>query len=147
MRGSGELFAWGDSYAYLRRRDRRLLLTLEHRAAESHDDIELELARFEHGPALCLKTDHDTPLPDPGGDPQSQIRQLLEAAAEPLSQRQIRQNVRARNATVSTTLEQLCQSGQVIRDHDGYRLNPDQAGLPLLEAVRTGATPGQPDQP
>ena len=39
LRGSSDLFAFGDSYAYLTRAKDRLLLTLEHRSAAAPDPI------------------------------------------------------------------------------------------------------------
>ena len=47
---------------------------------------------------------------------------LLDHAARPLSQRQLRQRAGLRNETVSSTLRQLCGAGTVIRSRDGYSL-------------------------
>ncbi|MDP6946350.1 MAG: AAA family ATPase, partial [Myxococcota bacterium] len=44
LRGSSELHAWGDSNLYVRRRGQQLLLTVEHRAAPSDDDLAIELS-------------------------------------------------------------------------------------------------------
>ena len=50
LRGSSELHAWGDSNLYLKRRDRQILMTAEHRAAPGLNDIEIELADHGKGP-------------------------------------------------------------------------------------------------
>ena len=54
LRGSSELHAWGDSNLYLRRRDKQIVMTVEHRAAPGLNDIEIELADDGQGPALRL---------------------------------------------------------------------------------------------
>ena len=55
LRGSSELHAWGDSNLYLRRRDKQIVMTVEHRAAPGLNDIEVELADHGQGPALRLR--------------------------------------------------------------------------------------------
>ena len=122
LRGSGELFAWCDSMVYVRRRRQQIFMSVEHRAAPAQDDIELELATCEHGPALRAREAAPRPQAEPEGDPGTRIVQLLDDAARPLSQRQLRQRARLRNETVSSTLKQLCGAGTVIRSRDGYCL-------------------------
>ena len=55
LRGSSELHAGGDSNLYLRRRNRQVVMTVEHRAAPGLSDIEIELADDGKGPALRLR--------------------------------------------------------------------------------------------
>ena len=130
LRGSGELFAWADTLAFLQRRKKRTFLTLEHRAAPSHDDIELELVTLEHGPALRHVPASGTAAPHE--TPDDRIIQVIEAADTPLSQRQIRERAGVRNATVSTILEQLCRSGRLSRNPHGYTIRRDQPDLPFV---------------
>ena len=52
LRGSSELHAWGDSNLYLRRRDKKIVMTVEHRDARDLADIELELVEDGYGPAF-----------------------------------------------------------------------------------------------
>ena len=122
LRGSGELFAWCDSMVYLRRRRRRIFMSVEHRAAAARDGIELELATCGPGPALRVREAAPRVQAEPDGDPGTRIVQLLDDAARPLSQRQLRQRAGLRNETVSSTLRQLCGAGTVIRSRDGYCL-------------------------
>ena len=129
LRGSGELFAWTDSLAYLQRRRQRIFLTLEHRAAPSHDDIELELVTHDHGPALRRAAPTGAPPPDE--TPRDRILQVLEGADTPLSVRQIRERAGVRNTTVSTALEQLCAAGRISHARRGYTIRRDQPGLPF----------------
>lgn len=129
LRGSGELFAWTDSLAFLQRRKQRIFMTLEHRAAPSHDDIELELVTLQHGPALRRLEANGSPPPDTM--PQDTIIQLLKNTDTPLSLRQIRERAGVRNATVSTTLKHLCSTHRVIHSRHGYTINRDQPELPF----------------
>ena len=129
LRGSGELFAWTDSLAFLHRRKNRIFMTLEHRAAESHDDIELELVTLEHGPVLRRVVAGATSAQTE--TPQDRILQVLEGAGAPLSLRQIRERAGMRNATVGTTLEQLCTTGRITNSRSGYTIRRDQPGLPF----------------
>ena len=115
LRGSSELHAWGDSNLYLRRRDKQIVMTVEHRAAPGLNDIEIELADDGQGPALRVqRTVPDEAGPEPETAEQ-RIVQALADAGKPLSQAQIRKRAAARNATVSTALQKLIREGRVER--------------------------------
>jgi len=128
LRGSSELHAWGDSNLYLRRRDRQIVMTVEHRAAPGLNDIEIELADDGQGPALRLRqavAAESAPEPETPGQ---RIVQALAEAETPLSQRQIRDRAATRPATVAETLHTLIREGRVERaPQGGYRL----AGRPV----------------
>ena len=132
LRGSSELHAWGDSNLYLRRRDRQLLMTVEHRAAPGLADIEVELADHGKGPALRLRqvdTADATPRPE---TPERRILQALADANTPLSQRQIRERAATRPATVTETLQSLVREGRVERAPEGgYRIANERATTPV----------------
>ena len=123
LRGSSELHAWGDSNLYLRRRDRQILMTVEHRAAPGLNDIEIELADHAKGPALRLRqvdTADATPRPE---TPERRILQALADTTTPLSQRQLRERAATRPATVAETLQSLLREGRVERAPEGgYRI-------------------------
>ena len=129
LRGSSELHAWGDSNLYLKRRDRQILMTVEHRAAPGLNDIEIELAEHGKGPALRLRQ-VDTAEAAPR--PQTPERRILQALADtetPLSQRQIRERAATRPATVAETLQSLLREGCVERAPEGgYRIAAERAG-------------------
>ena len=119
LRGSSELHAWGDSNLYLRRRKGQIVMTVEHRAAASLNDIELELADDGQGAALRMRqhTAHDdAPHTE---TPQQRIVQVLVDAEKPLSQRQIRERAATRHATVATILATLVREGRVEHDAAG----------------------------
>ena len=126
LRGSSELHAWGDSNLYLRRRDRQILMTVEHRAAPGLADIEIELADHGKGPALRLR---QVPLPNVASEPGPPERRIVQALAEadgPLSQRQIRKRAATRPATVAEALRKLIREQRVERaPGGGYRLRDD----------------------
>ena len=115
--------AWGDSNLYLRRRDKQIVMTVEHRAAPGLNDIEVELA--DHGQGLALRLSRagpaeTAPEPEP---PEQRIVQALADAETPLSQRQIRERAATRATTVAETLQTLIRERRVERaPGGGYRL-------------------------
>ena len=120
LRGSSELHAWGDSNLYLRRRDRQILMTVEHRAAPGLNDIEIELADDGKGPALRLRqveTGDAAPRPE---TPERRILQALAEAEAPLSQRQIRERAATRHKTVGAILRKLVREGRIRHDAEGH---------------------------
>ena len=126
--------AWGDSNLYLRRRDRQIVMTIEHRAAPGLNDIEIELADDGQGPALRLRRqvpDEVAPQPE---TPEQRIVQALAEAETPLSQRQIRERAATRATTVADTLQSLIRARRVEHAaRGGYRL----AGRGQKSAVTT----------
>src|SRR2546426_2262296 len=54
LRGSSNLYAWVDSFLYLRRHHGQLMLSAEHRSASGTGPLALELANVESGPYLRL---------------------------------------------------------------------------------------------
>ena len=126
LRGSSELHAWGDSNLYLRRRNRQILMTVEHRAAAGLDNIEIELADDGKGPALRLR--QETPGDVEPETPERRILQVIADAEGPLSQRQIRQRAATRPATVSGALHKLIGEQRIERaSKGGYRIAGGQA--------------------
>ena len=119
LRGSSELHAWGDSNLYLRRRDKQIVMTVEHRAAPGLNDIEVELA--DHGQGLALRLRRAGPAeaaPEPE-TPEQRIVQALAEAETPLSQRQIRERAATRHKTVGAILGKLVCEGRVERNAAG----------------------------
>ena len=119
LRGSSELHAWGDSNLYLRRRDKQIVMTVEHRAAPGLNDIEVELADGGQGPALRLQRAVPNEVAPEPESPEQRIVQALAEAETPLSQRQIREQAATRHTTVGTVLGKLVREGRVQRDTAG----------------------------
>jgi hypothetical protein len=123
LRGSSELHAWGDSNLYLRRKGERLVLTVEHRAAPSGDELILELQA--HGPGLALYPVEPQAEPaeiENATSPTQRIEQALAATSRALSQRELRQACRMRTETVGQALATLIDRGRVLKSGTGYRL-------------------------
>ena len=139
LRGSSELHAWGDSNLYLRRRDRQIVMTVEHRAAPGLNDIEIELADHGQGPALRLRqavTAETVAQPENAGQ---RIVEILAKAETPLSQRQIRERAAIRAATVADAVRSLCREGRVERARQGgYRLAGQRAEPPAAPIEGNG---------
>ena len=128
LRGSSELHAWGDSNLYLRRRDGRIVMTVEHRAAPGLADVAIELADEGEGPALRLPQEGPDGAAPALPTPEERVVQALADAEAPLTQVQIRKRVAARNATVGETLHRLVREGTVERTSGScYRLAGDAA--------------------
>ena len=137
LRGSSDLHAWGDSNLYLRRRDGRIVMTVEHRAAPGLNDVEIELADdADGGPALRLRQTVPGQAPPQPDSADERIVQVLAKADSPLLQSEIRKRARARNATVTAALHELVREGRVERRPGGrYRFLDTVTG----EAARATA--------
>jgi len=133
LRGSGDLHAWGDSNLYLRRRDRQLLLTAEHRSAPAPGPRTLELAD-EPAPHLRIV---DEPAPVPVADLARQVMELLDATDAPLDRDTLRERLRVRNAAIGEALVRLRAAGRVERCAGGFRLrDPNQLPIPVPAPVQ-----------
>jgi hypothetical protein len=122
LRGSSELHAWGDSNLYLRRNGSHLQLSIEHRAAQGTD--RLQLALRAKPPALALETIAE-PVPAEQAAQSSclqRIEQILTEAATPLSHKHVREAARMRTTHVSHALATLVANGRIVKSADGYRL-------------------------
>lgn len=129
LRGSSDLHGWGDSNLYLRRHGERLVLSVEHRAAASGDDVELEL--LADSPALALGM-REAAMPV---DPQpvcaaERVLQCLRTEPAALSAQQLRKLCGIRTATLCETLAALRLEGQVTHGPAGYRLTDPQMQEP-----------------
>jgi len=121
LRGSSDLHGWGDSNLYLRRSGAHLVLSVEHRAAPSGEDIALQLAGDGDGLALCIRdTRSDSKAQPPA--PAERILQAMAQASRPLTTQQLRMFCRMRTTTLCQILAQLRGQGRVIQTPDGYAL-------------------------
>jgi len=129
LRGSSDLYAWVDSFLYLRRHHGQLMLSAEHRSASGAGPLPLELANVESGPYLRLASaSHASelaprdPLPD-------QILALLAQSPEPRTAESIRSSLQVRNQRLVEALRQLVDERKVVRLPQGYLLA--SSSLPL----------------
>jgi hypothetical protein len=128
LRGSSDLYAWVDSFLYLRRYHGQLMLSAEHRSASGAGPLALELANVESGPYLKLVSNtselapHD-PLPD-------QILALLGQSSESRTAESIRSSLQVRNQRLVECLRQLSDQRKIVRLPQGYVLA--SCTLPLI---------------
>ncbi|MBU0755895.1 MAG: helicase RepA family protein, partial [Planctomycetes bacterium] len=134
LRGSGDLHGWGDSNLYLRRNGGGLLLSIEHRAAPSRDNIPIELCANGSALALTVKSAQQPALPPPVTkrlDPCRRVRAAMEELKEPVSLQQLRKLCRMRTSTLCETLTILKDRGEVVHGPNGYGLTSDQGQAPV----------------
>jgi hypothetical protein len=131
LRGSSDLYAWVDSFLYLRRHHGQLMLSAEHRSASGAEPLALELANPESGPYLKLASPIDaaeSSSPDPLLE---QILALLGQSSEPRTAESIRSRLQVRNQRLVEALRQLSEQRKVVRLPQGYRL-ASSSSLPLM---------------
>jgi len=123
LRGSTEFHGWGDSNLYLRRKGKDLLLSIEHRAAPSTDDLRIEL--IAEGETLALQVVEENASPDPPSSLtlEERIRRTLADAHKPLSIREIRSACKMRMENLCKTLRSMNDEGIVRKGKAGYQLN------------------------
>lgn len=115
LRGSSDLHAFGDSNAYLMRSEKRLTLTLEHRAAPSLDPLPVRLVG-----------DDQPHLEVDGGEAPAEPSLLervlghLSSAGAPLTREALRAHVRVNNQRLGEVLEMLAREGRARRTAKGW---------------------------
>jgi hypothetical protein len=131
LRGSSDLHAWGDSNLFLRRRDRQLVLTAEHRTAPPPPPCELELTA---GPSPYLRVlDSDQAPQEPTADLAERVLAALADAQRPLGRDQLRQILRTRNITLGDTLARLRAESRIERRNGGFVLR--DAFVPVPDPI------------
>ena len=123
LRGSSELHGWGDSNLYMRRHKNQLTLWTEHRAAASLDPVALELKQDKESLALNIQQEPTT-LEKSKPTKTQKILQALEEQDHPVSLHRLREHCSMRTATVSETLKELIEKGDVHHGPNGYQINP-----------------------
>jgi hypothetical protein len=121
LRGSSDLYAWVDSFLYLRRHHGQLMLSAEHRSASGTGPLPLELANAESGPYLKLTSASNASqlTRDPLSE---QIVALLRQSAEPRTAESIRSSLQVRNQRLVECLRQLSEQQKIVRLPQGYVL-------------------------
>ena len=129
LRGSGDLWAWGDSNLYLSRKRDRLQLAIEHRSAPTPEPVSLELCTDRRvGPYLQLC---DSSLGEPDNHPLTdRILEALRSADGPRRLDDLRTALRVRMQSLVDALRQLEQDGHVRRGPAGWDLVPGQRQAP-----------------
>jgi hypothetical protein len=141
LRGSGDLYAWVDSFICLQRRRDRITLLAEHRSAPGFGPVPIELASSsaaDHIPFLRLAsaTDDETSQHDPLP---SLILDLLAHTEAALTTDTMRSSLHVRKQRLVDTLRRLCEDGLIMRDGNGFvlcepqsaRKKPETTGVPV----------------
>ena len=140
LRGSSDLYAWVDSFLYLRRHHGQLLLSAEHRSASGAGPLAVELAISESGPYLKLASAANAVALAHGDPLLDQILALLSQSSEPCTAESLRSRLQVRNQRLVETLRQLCEQGKVVRLPQGY-LRPRNSALPLIDSSSPRVAP------
>jgi hypothetical protein len=119
LRGSSDLHAFGDSNAYLARKQERLVLTCEHRAARAPDPITLELVSTPEGHQAHLEVRAER-APDPSASLSERALRVLQHASNPVSRKALRDTLRVNNQRLGEALETLKRQGAVVHTDSGW---------------------------
>jgi hypothetical protein len=119
LRGSSDLHAFGDSNAYLARRKKRVVLSVEHRSAKSMDPIELALVSRQNGSAIHLEI-----VPDTASEATATLAErallLIQNSKGPLTRAAIREHLKVNNQRLGDTLAQLDKRQLVLKTSKGW---------------------------
>jgi hypothetical protein len=128
LRGSSDLYAWLDSFLYLRKHRDQLTLSAEHRSAPPLGPLQLELASDPDAGVQLKMAPPVDPEAAAAADPLlSRIMPLLNNATEPCTVEALRAKLQVRNQRVVEALRQLCSEGRVQRLAHGYAAVADQS--------------------
>ena len=140
LRGSSDLYAWVDSFLYLRRHHGQLMLSVEHRSASAPEPLALELANSESGPhlkpasAIAAESSARDPLPE-------QILTLLGQSSQPLTAESLRSSLQVRNQRLVEALRQLVGQRKIVHLAQGYVLAHAPAPPLILESSSPRVAP------
>jgi hypothetical protein len=119
LRGSSDLHAFGDSNAYLTRRKKRIVLSVEHRSAKSMDPIEMQLVSRANGSATHLEIVADTDS-NTSDSLAEQALLLLQNSTRPLTRTAIREQLKVNNQRLGDTLALLDKQALVMKTSKGW---------------------------
>jgi len=123
LRGSGDLYAWVDSFLYLRSHQNQRLLSAEHRSAPAFGPVALELVRSEAAGTYLRIVSAGSAPPEPCSDGlTSRIIQLLAKTPQPLTIDNLRSCLQVRNQRVVEAVRELAAQGKVQRHARGFAL-------------------------
>lgn len=128
LRGSSDIHAFGDSNLYLAKKDDKLTLTIEHRAAASPQPLTLRLVSRPDGSAthLEMETEHTGTEQAKSQSPTlaDQVVALLSDTATPRYRSDLRAELRVNNHRLGQVLAALERQGAIQRTDQGWILGP-----------------------
>lgn len=123
LRGSGDLYAWLDSFLYLRMHQGQRNLAAEHRSAPAFGPVPIELVQSDpNGPYLRITTANESQCEPPQDRLASRILELLSTAPEPLTIDALRTRLQVRNQRVVEAIRNLAAEGKIKRNTRGFAL-------------------------
>ena len=123
LRGSGDLYAWLDSFLYLRMHQGQRTLSAEHRSAPAFGPMALELAQSDLGTFLKTGSVNNNPPELPQNGLAERIINLLSSTPEPLTIEALRSRLQVRNQRVVEALRVLASEGKISRNTRGFTLS------------------------
>jgi hypothetical protein len=127
LRGSGDLYAWLDSFLYLRMHQGQRTLSAEHRSAPAFGPVSLELVQSDTtGPHLKIAIIDGTQSDSLQYDLPARILELLASTPEPQTIDSIRSRLQVRNQRVVEAIRNLAAQGKIQRHTRGFAL-PNQS--------------------
>lgn len=122
LRGSGDLYAWTDSLATLRRPNGVLKLAIEHRFDRAIDPVAVKLVTLPDGSCPHLEIDTSAPAPADTGDLAALVLDLLGKATAPMPRTELRDRLRVNNNRLGVVLDELLKTGRIRRTDGGWTL-------------------------
>ncbi len=126
LRGSGDLYAWVDSFICVQRRRDKVVLLAEHRSAPGFGPLPIELSDpspSDETPYLRLAEADEVPE---DASLATRVLSLLASSAAPLTTDSIRSSLRIRKQRVVDTLHGLCEEGVIMREGNRYARRADK---------------------
>ena len=123
LRGSGDFYAWGDAYLYLRKKRSNLELIVEHRNASRPDPVELIL-RVDGAPYLEVVASGE-PSEESLDPVKARIVEVLSHAQAPMTQEALRAKLRVRLEKVVGALRDLERENRIQRLPAGWSVPPN----------------------
>ncbi len=132
LRGSGDLYAWLDSFLYLRMHQGQRTLSAEHRSAPAFGPIALELVQSDPmGPHLKMTAINETQSDSLQSDLSGRILKLLSSSQGPQTVDAIRSCLQVRNQRVVETIRNLTAQGKIQRHPKGFSISNPPAQMSL----------------
>jgi hypothetical protein len=132
LRGSGDLYAWLDSFLYLRMHQGQRTLSAEHRSAPAFGPIALELVQSDPmGPHLKMTAINETQSDSLQSDLSGRILKLLSSSQGPQTIDAIRSCLQVRNQRVVETIRNLTAQGKIQRHPKGFSIPDPPAQMSL----------------
>ncbi len=119
LRGSGDLYAWGDAYAYLTRRDKALRLSLEHRSHPPSEPLALSLVSRPDGSCTHLELAQE-PASGTNNSLEDLVLAELSDSPTPLRRTHLRARLKVNNQRLGQALETLRARARVRTDSTGW---------------------------